>query len=272
VVTCTGPNTTDQANSAINQSPPPSVSLVVAEGATVTRGSSFDIRPNNPPFNGAIGYTNNGIVGTSGANVGFSYFGSSGFNGVANPANTFTFNNSGVQNGGISALDVGGAITGTNSGTVTGGISLRNAGSITFTNSGSVFNTGTFSAGTAVSLFSSLTNFETGSDGITRQTETGGLVTATINGNVGVPAGSTTAFQPHSVAAQSVGGVDITVNGRAGRVGASSFGTSSESLFRSTFVNNTSTASNRWVRSGADCCSASRGSRKSGRCYPADAG
>src|SRR4028118_648211 len=59
VVTCTGPNTTDQVNEAINQSPPPSVSLVVAEGAAVIRANSQIIRPNNPPFNGAIGYTNN---------------------------------------------------------------------------------------------------------------------------------------------------------------------------------------------------------------------
>ncbi len=241
VVTCTEDNTTDQVNSSLNNAPPPSVSLVVTQGAIVARGASSSISPSGFRFPGAIGYDNSGTVGTPGANVDFTYFGSSGFNGQAVPTNTFTFTNSGIQNGGIFAFNVGGAITGTNSGTVTRGIDLRGAGPIAFANTGSVFNTNTsfFGGGTAITLISSLTTSLTGADGITRTTETGDPVTATIGGTVGVPATATAAFRPQGIFTRSVGGVDLTVIGTAGQVSADARGSNSDSLF--TFGSGTTT-------------------------------
>ena len=228
VVTCTDASTSDQVNSAINQTPPPSVSLVVAQGATVTRGNNSSISPSGLRFPGAIGYTNSGTVGTPGANVDFTYFGN-----FAGAGNTFTFDNRGTQNGGIFAFNVGGAITGTNSGTVTRGLDLRGAGAISFTNTGTVFNSSPFFFGPAVNLISSRSTSETGADGITRTTETGGAVTASIGGTVGVPASGTTAFRPQNVFARSVGGVDVVITGTAGIVQAQSGGDLRASQFTS---------------------------------------
>ncbi len=242
VVTCRDGNTSDQVNASVNSAPPPSVSLVIAEGATVTRGAAQSINPSTFRFPGAIGYTNSGVVGAANANVDFFYFGTSGFNGVAVPANTFTFTNNGIQNGSISAFNIGGAISGTNSGTVTRGIDLRGVGAIAFTNTGSVFNTGTFGGGPAITLNSSLSTSQIGSDGVSRSSETGGAVTATIGGSVGIPATASAAFQPQGVSVRSVGGVVLAVDGRAGAVSASSSGSASETFFRFTGTGNTSTS------------------------------
>lgn len=236
VVTCTGPSTSDEVVAAYNRTPPPSVSLLIENGATVTRANNGSIAPNGSVFNGAIGYTNSGLVGTTGANVDYTYFGR-----IDLSTNTLTFDNRGTQNGTIAAFNVGGAITGTNSGTVTRAVDLRGAGPITFTNSGSVFNTGTFGGGSAITLISSRNTFGTGADGVFRQNDTGGLISATINGTVGIPANSTTAFRPQNVGGQSVGGVDLTVNGRTGGASASSFGFQSESTFRFSSVGGTNT-------------------------------
>lgn len=229
VVTCSDVNTSDQVNTQVNNAPPPSVTLNITQGAIVARGFASSIGPNGSRFPGAIGYNNSGTVGTTGANVDFTYFGNSVFNGQAIPTNTFTFDNRGMQNGGIFAFNVGGAITGTNSGTVTRGIDLRTAGAINFTNTGSVFNTSGFPGGpAAITLISSVNTSQTGADGITRTIESGGPITATINGTVGIPAGPTRAFQPQGVFARSVGGVDMTVNGTTGFVSAQSGGTATD--------------------------------------------
>lgn len=230
VVTCTGVNTVDQVNFSLNTAPPPSVTLVIARDATVTRNFSSFINTSAFRFPGAVGYTNSGTVGTSAANVTFGYFGT-----PTTATNTFTLNNAGVQNGGIFATDVGGAINGTNSGTVTGGIDLRGAGPITFANTGNVFNTNFFGSSNAITLTSSRVTSVTGTDGITRSTETGGPVTATIGGTVGVPASGSSPFRAQGVFARSVGGVDVTANGTAGTISAQSAGTASERRF--TFVN-----------------------------------
>ncbi len=229
VVTCTGPSTTNDVNGAFGRTPPPSVSLVVAEGATVTRGSNFGITPGNPPFSTAIGYTNQGTVGTTAANVDFSYFGT-----AANTANTFTLDNRGTQNGRITAINVGGAITATNSGTITRGIDLRATGPITFTSTGTVFNSDRFSSAAAITLVSSRTTQAAGSDGITRTTETGDRVVANISGPVAIPgapppAGSAPTGQ--DIFINGVGGAAVALNGPAGSVTVQSVGTNTESQF-----------------------------------------
>lgn len=74
VVTCTGVNTTDPINAQVNSAPPPSVTLVIAQGATVVRGFSSQLNPSSVRFPGAVGYNNSGTVGTTFANVDFNYF------------------------------------------------------------------------------------------------------------------------------------------------------------------------------------------------------
>jgi hypothetical protein len=226
VVTCTGANTTNDVSNAVDRTPPPPVTIAIAEGATVTRGFSNAIYVSGQR-SGAIGYINSGVVGTPGANVDFQF--NANINDSGNPANTFTLDNRGTQNGRISAFGVGGAISGTNSGTVTGGIDLRGAGAINFTNTGRISNSFGFSD--AVSLSSFLTTSQTDADGTTRSTSTGGPVTATLGGVIGFSAGGFNPGTPQSVSAGSVAGVDITANGIAGLVAASSSGNATTSRY-----------------------------------------
>ena len=58
----------------VNSAPPPSVTLVIAQGATVVRGFSSQLNPSSVRFPGAVGYNNSGTVGTTFANVDFNYF------------------------------------------------------------------------------------------------------------------------------------------------------------------------------------------------------
>lgn len=230
VVTCTGPNTTQDVNGAVSRTPPSSVSIVIADGATVTRGTDFSIRANNPPFSGAIGYTNQGVVGTTAANVDFTYFGA-----VDNPANSFTLDNRGTQNGRISAFNVGGTITATNSGTITRGVDLRGAGPIMFTNTGTVFNSDRFSTVPAITLISQRTTQVTGPDGILRTTQTGGRVVADISGPVAIPAPpppAGTVPTGQNILINGIGGANARLNGPAGSVTVQSAGT--DTAFRST--------------------------------------
>lgn len=192
VVTCSDVNTSEQVNASLSNAPPPSVSLVITQGAAVVRNFSSQLSPSGFRFPDAIGYTNSGAVGTPGANVDFVYFGSNN----ANPGNTFTFDNRGTQNGGVFAFNVGGAITGTNSGTVTRGIDLRGTGAVNFTNTGSVFNTSTFGGGTAIALTSSRTTFTTGADGTSRFEETGGPLPPPSAGRLAYPPPRRALFSP----------------------------------------------------------------------------
>lgn len=218
VVTCTDVNTAAQVTAAVNSAPPPSVSLIIAQGATVIRPNN-QITPFNPPFDGAISYTNNGTVGGSPADfVDFSYNGT-----ITAPTNTFTFNNAGTQNGGILAFNVGGVINGTNTGTITRGIDLSNAGAINLTSSGTVYNT---TSSTAINLLSRLQQSSTATTGTrttTTTTSTGGIITANITGPVAVPAVAgppAVAAVPQNINAQSIAGVNLTVNNVAGNITA----------------------------------------------------
>ena len=218
VVTCTDVNTAAQVTVDVNSSPPPAVSLIIAQGATVIRPDN-QITLFNPPFGGAISYTNNGTVGNSPANfVDFSYNGT-----ITAPTNIFTFNNAGTQNGGILASNVGGVINGTNTGTITRGIDLSNAGAINLTSSGTVYNT---TSSTAINLLSRLQQSSTGTTGTrttTTTTSTGGIITANITGPVAVPgvAGPpAVAAVPQNINAQSIAGVNLTVDNVAGNITA----------------------------------------------------
>lgn len=239
VVTCTDASTTDQVNAAINRTPPPSVTLVVAPGATVVRAFTFfnqSIGPNAPPFSGAIGYTNDGIVGTPAATVDFRAFGD-----PANTSNSFTLNNRATQNGVISAQNMGGAITATNSGTVTGRIDVLSTGPIAFTNTGTIGSTSPFFFQPAVTLNSSrlVTTFD--ADGTQRSTTTGGAVTAAIGGTIGLPASGSAAPRPQDVSVRGVGGADVTVTGTAGSISAVAGGGRSANLFSQTLSGQTFT-------------------------------
>jgi hypothetical protein len=240
VVTCTGANTANDANDAINRTPPPSVTIAVADGATVTSGFSNAISVNGSNRNGAVVYTNRGVVGTPGRSVDLQVYGN--FNNPADPANTFTFDNSGTQNGRIAASSVGGAISGTNGGTVTGGIELRGAGAINFVNTGTI---STNNYGYAVILSSLLTNRQTDADGTTRSTDTGGPVTATLGGVIGLAANGANPFRPQDVYANSVGGVDIAANGIAGFVTANGSGSVSVSRYSNLYSGTGSTSTQR---------------------------
>lgn len=239
VVTCTNSSSATEVNAAIERTPSPSFTLVIAPGATVTRALPPTIgNTSNPRFSGNVGYINNGAVGTPLGTVEFLYNGS-----IANPANTFMLDNRGVQNGGISATNVGGAIVGANSGTVTGGINLRGAGPITFSSTGRVFGD-TFFLSNAISLVSSRLTTATGMDGVQRTTETGGPIAATISGPVAAPASPPPpglAPSAQNVSVSSVGGVDVTLNGPAGSVAAQSRGIDRDTQTITTTVGATST-------------------------------
>lgn len=218
VVTCTGANTTNDVNIASDRAPGPSVSVIIAPDATVSPGFLNSISLNGRQFPGAIGYVNDGSVGSTAANVDFQFNGD--INNTIDPANTFTFDNRGTQNGGILAFGVGGAISGVNTGTVTRAIDIRGAGPISFINTGRVFTTDFFSQD-AVLLVSLQEVRATGPNNFERRTDTGAQVTAVINGLVAAPATTANdAPRPQGVLAIGVGGADVTVNGTAGTVTA----------------------------------------------------
>lgn len=239
VVTCTDASTTEQVNDAIRRTPPPSVTIVIAPGATVARSFTFfngSINPNAPPFNGAIGYTNDGVVGTPDVTVDFLTFGD-----PANTSNSFTLNNRATQNGGIFAIDMGGSVFATNSGIVTRGIILTSTGPIVFTNTGAVGTTSRFSFDPALTLSSSRFVNTVDADGTQRSTETGGTVTAAIDGTIGLPGSGSTAPRAQDVSVRGVGGVDVEVTGTAGRISADAGGRRSANLFSQTSSGRTTT-------------------------------
>ena len=230
VVTCTDASTTNDANSAISRTPPPSVTVVVAAGATVNGGFNSQIVVDSP-FRGAIGYTNDGVVGTPERPTDFVTFGD-----IGSAGNSFTLINRGTQNGGILALGMGGAMTGINSGLVTRGITLSGAGPITFTNTGTVFLSNSPGLSGVIRLESSRMIFTTAADGTQRFTDAGGLVTATIAGRVGRPAASGVPGTAEGVSARGVGGADVTVTGQMGVLDVNAGGYTSDRLFSSTFT------------------------------------
>lgn len=237
VVSCTGANTSEQVNGAINSALPPSVTLTIAPAATVARGSSSSIGPNSPPFNGAIGYVNDGIVGVAGAPIDFRSFGS-----TASATSTATLTNRGTQNGGLFAFNFGGAINAANSGTITGGVDLQTDGPIVFSNTGAIynFNNTLFQTSPAIRLTSSRTVNLFAADQ-TRTFEVGSTVTAAIGGTVVQPATPTVVAHPQSVFIRGAQGADVTVSGQAGIVSAASTGQSSEFSSVRTTSGNTST-------------------------------
>ena len=230
VVTCTDASTTNDANSAISRTPPPSVTVVVAAGATVNGGFNSQIVVDSP-FRGAIGYTNDGVVGTPERPTDFVTFGD-----IGSAGNSFTLINRGTQNGGILALGMGGAMTGINSGLVTRGITLSGAGPITFTNTGTVFLSNSPGLSGVIRLESSRTIFTAAADGTQRFTDAGGLVTATIAGRVGRPAASGVPGTAEGVSVRGVGGADVTVTGQMGVLDVNAGGYTSDRLFSSTFT------------------------------------
>lgn len=236
VVTCTNANTSDQVNGAVNNARPPSVTLTIARGATVTRGNASSIGPNSPPFDGAIGYVNDGIVGTTGASVDFRSFGS------ISPTSTATLTNRGTQNGGIFAFNYGGAINFANSGTITGGVDLSTDGPIVFSNTGSIYNSNNtlYQTSPAIRLTSSRT-VDQFTQNVRRIFEVGSTVTATIGGTVVQPATSTLVAIPQSVYIRGAKGAEVTVTGQAGAVSAGSIGQSYEFSFANTPNGNTYT-------------------------------
>lgn len=229
VVKCTGTSTTSDANDAIFRTPPPSVAVVIAPNATVDGASNSQIIVNSV-FRGAIGYTNEGVVGTPDRPTDFVTFGN-----IASAENGFTLNNRGVQNGGISALSMGGTMTGINSGLVTRGITLSGAGPITFTNTGTVFQSNNPGGLSVIRLESSRTIFTTATDGTQRFVAGGGFVTATIAGRVGRPAASGTPGTAEGVSVRGVGGADVTVTEHIGVLDVNAGGNTSERLFTSSF-------------------------------------
>lgn len=229
VLTCTGTSTTSDANSAISRTPPPSVAVVIAPNATVDGAFNSQIIVNSV-FRGAIGYTNEGVVGTPDRPTDFVAFGN-----IAIAENGFTLINRGAQNGGISALAMGGAITGINSGLVTRGITLSGAGPITFTSTGTVFQSNNPGGSAVIRLESSRTIVTTATDGTQRFAEGGGFVTATIAGRVGRPAASGAPGTAEGVSVRGVGGADVTVTGQIGVLDVNAGGYTSERLFSSSF-------------------------------------
>lgn len=226
VVTCTGPSTTNDANNAIARAAIPSVTVVVAPGATVQGTFNSQIIVDNSRFRGAIGYTSDGIVGAADRPNDFVVFGQR-----SDPANTFNLINRGTQEGGISALGMGGAIIGVNTGLVTRGITLDSAGPITFTNTGTVYRSNDLGGLGAIRLESSRLVGTFAPDGTLTLTELGGAVTATIGGHIGSPVGGGTPVRPGGVSVRGVGGADVTVTGRAGVIDISAGGNTSERRF-----------------------------------------
>lgn len=229
VVTCTDASTTNDANNAIFRTPPPSVTVVIAPGATVNGGFNSQIIVGSF-FRGGVGYTNDGVVGTPDRPTDFVTFGN-----IGSATNTFTLINRGTQNGGISALGMGGAMTGINSGLVTRGITLSGAGPITFNNTGTVFQSNNLGALATIRLDSSRTIFTVAADGTQRFADAGGLVTATIAGRVGRLATGGTPGSTDGVSVRGVGGADVTVTGQMGVLEVNAGGSTSERQFSSNF-------------------------------------
>lgn len=224
VVTCTGANTSDQVNTAIRQNPPPSVSVVIASGASVVGGFASQIDVNSFQFNRAVGYTNDGVVGTTIRPIDFRASGE-----ITNSNNTFTLVNRGTQNGRIIASAFGGAITATNSGTITGGIDLSGVGPITFTNTGTIFRNSPFNP--AINLSSSRTISTVLADGALRSTVIGGTVTAAIGGTVIAPASGGNSARRELISIRGVSGADVTMTGQAGALNVTAGGSISDQLF-----------------------------------------
>src|SRR5690554_4434551 len=127
--TCSDPdNTVVDVNAAINSIAGPNQNTIIAAGATVIGGGNI-----SPTHQGAIGFTNNGLLGVEATPVGLNYSGDS-----ASAANSFAFTNNalGVVEGRVDIFNVGGPITFVNNGAINDATFIQSEESVEATLSG----------------------------------------------------------------------------------------------------------------------------------------
>lgn len=206
-VTCASTTGENDVNAAINAVAPPSVSVVVAPGATVTAGAYGAIYPGSS-FKGAVSLDNAGNIGTTDTPVGFLYYGPAG----AGADNTVSITNKGVITGGVGVYNTGGNIILQSSGTLAGGVSLS-AGTWATTSSATSSATKTVIANAS----------------------------AKISGPAGTPASGSTPAHPASVYVAATGDATAEIDGLAGAVTVRSGGTDSASNRTTTSSGDTTT-------------------------------